>query len=360
MIACFGSIEVMFAARSLVVRVACIVNPNARDGKLGKNLHKVEAAMDSAVIQHDVFLTEGTGHAIEISSGLRDSDYDLLVAVGGDGTVHEVANGIRESPMRMGIIPMGNGDDFARAIGIPLKDIEGAVRLLKEGSDYTVGGIRVEGLKAPEHHSIQSPKHYPVTGEPTKEGNLVRWSFLECDGGVTSSINRMKEEGHFSWISGQKKYTFLAIRAILGWKSQMAWIRVDDQPGRKVDLTGLFAMMQAETFGGGYRVAPGMHPFGDTACIMLGFGLSKTQMLRVMGPLEKGRHVGRWGKISMDHCRKFEVMALDSDGNPTEDRGHDPPLFISLDGEISMTTPVRFEFHENQLKVRGGPRPPNV
>ena len=70
-----------------------------------------------------------------------------------------------------------------------------------------------------------------------------------------------EDEGHFSWISGQKKYTFLAIRAILGWKSQMAWIKVNDNPGRKVDLTGLFAMMQAETFGGGYKVAPGMHHF---------------------------------------------------------------------------------------------------
>ncbi|MBJ29413.1 MAG: diacylglycerol kinase, partial [Euryarchaeota archaeon] len=67
--------------------------------------------MDSAEIQYDVFLTKGTGHAIEISSGLRDSDYELVVAVGGDGKVHEVANGIRDSSKRMGIIPMGNGDD---------------------------------------------------------------------------------------------------------------------------------------------------------------------------------------------------------------------------------------------------------
>ncbi|GIS29456.1 MAG: hypothetical protein Ct9H90mP1_1840 [Methanobacteriota archaeon] len=42
-------------------------------------------------LDHDVFMTEGTGHAIEIASGLRDSDYDLIVAIGGDGTVHEVA-----------------------------------------------------------------------------------------------------------------------------------------------------------------------------------------------------------------------------------------------------------------------------
>ena len=118
--------------------------------------------------------------------------------------------------------------------------------------------------------------------------------------------------------------------------------------------------MQTETFGGGYRVAPGMQPFGDSASIVLGFGLTKLQMLRVMGPLEKGRHVGKWGKISMEPCRRFEIKALDSEGNPTDEKGHEPPLFISLDGEISMTTPVSFEFHEGQLNVRGGKRPPNV
>jgi len=343
-----------------VTRIACIANPNARDGKMGKNFHKVEEALESSGIDFDVFMTEGKGHAIEIASGLRESEYDLVVAVGGDGTVHEVANGLRGSNTRLGIIPMGNGDDFARSIGIPLKDLQGAVALLADGEDHTVGGIRVEGLRAPEHPGIPSPKHYPVTGEPANEANLVRWSFLECDGGVTSSINRMKDEGHFSWISGQKKYTFLAIKAILSWKSQMAWIKVDDDPGRKVDLTGLFAMMQAETFGGGYKVAPGMHPFGESASIVLGFGLSKMQMLRVMGPLENGKHVGKWGKITMEPCRSFEISALDSEGNPTQAHGHDPPLFISLDGEISMTTPVRFEFHERQLKVRGGPSPPNV
>ena len=347
-------------AGDIVPLVACITNPNARDGKLGKNFHKIEEALASSGLDHDVFMTEGTGHAIEMASGLRDSDYDLIVAIGGDGTVHEVANGIRGSSKRLGIIPMGNGDDFASAIGIPLMDLQGAIDVLRNGTDYTVGGIRVEGPRAPEYPGIPSPKHFPVTGEPSKEGNLVRWSFLECDGGVTSSINRMKEEGHFSWISGQKKYTFLAIKAILSWKSQMAWIKVDDQPGRKVDLTGLFAMMQAETFGGGYRVAPGMQPFGDSASIVLGFGLTKLQMLSVMGPLEKGQHVGKWGKISMEPCRRFEIKALDSEGNPTDEKGHEPPLFISLDGEISMTTPVSFEFHEGQLNVRGGQSPPNL
>ena len=84
-----------------MTRVACIVNPNARDGKLGRIFHKVEESLNSSGIDFDVFMTAGKGHAIEISSDLRGSDYDLVVAVGGDGTVHEVANGIRGSDMRL-------------------------------------------------------------------------------------------------------------------------------------------------------------------------------------------------------------------------------------------------------------------
>ena len=343
-----------------MVRIACVANPNARDGKLGRDLQRIEDAIGNSGIESEFFMTEGVGHAIEISSSLRESEFDLVVAIGGDGTVHEVANGLRGSGKRLGIIPMGNGDDFARALGIPLNDLGGAWGVLADGVDYSVGGVRVEGRRAPQHPGIPSPKHYPVTGEPAREGNLVRWSFLECDGGVTSSINRMKDEGHFSWISGQKKYTFLAIKAILTWKSQMAWIKVNDQPGREVDLTGLFALMQCETFGGGYKVAPGIHPFGKSTSIVLGFGLSKTQMLRVMGPLQKGKHVGKWGKITVEPCTKFEIKALDSEGNPTEEHGHEPPLYISLDGEISVTSPVKFEFHPDQLLVRGGPNPPNL
>ena len=129
-----------------MTRVACIVNPNARDGKLGKNFRKIEEELAASGLDHDVFMTERTGHAIEIASDLRETDYDLVVAIGGDGTVHEVANGIRGSSKRLGIIPMGNGDDCARAIGIPLKDLQAAIQILSNGTDYTIGGIRAEAV----------------------------------------------------------------------------------------------------------------------------------------------------------------------------------------------------------------------
>ena len=64
---------------------------------------KVQSELDTLGIASEFHLTEGRGHAIEIASNLRDSTHELVVAVGGDGTVHEVANGLRITKT-MGII----------------------------------------------------------------------------------------------------------------------------------------------------------------------------------------------------------------------------------------------------------------
>ena len=70
----------------------------------------------------------------------------------------------------------------------------------------------------------------------------------------------MKIAGKFSWIRGQAKYTALGIRAILGWKTQPAWMRVNGGEAQTVPLQGLFVLSQCETFGGGFKVTPGAHP----------------------------------------------------------------------------------------------------
>ena len=102
-----------------------------------------------------------------------------------------------------------------------------------------------------------------------------------------------------------------------------------------------------------------MQPFGDSASIVLGFGLTKLQMLSVMGPLEKGRHIGKWGKISMEPCRRFEIRLWTRRGTRRTRRARTPSVHQSGRRDIH-DHPVSFEFHEGQLNVRGGQRPPNV
>ena len=331
-------------------RIACVVNPASRDGKSGKIWPSIEKKLVEAGFDVETHLTEYVGHASEISHTLRNrDDLDLVVAVGGDGSVHEVASGLRNSEMRIGIIPMGTGNDVARAHNIPLRNRTGQIEILKSGTDRHVGAIRLEGKPAPAVSSYPSPKSNGWDGDSHVDGNVVRWVFLESDGGVTSATSRAKLS-RGKWIKGSAKYTYLGLTEIISWKRKRAWIKIDDEPGEVVDFN-LFAFVMSEMFGGGYKVAPNASPLNDHGHLVIATKLSKFQMVRLMGPLRKGKHVGKWG-IYMRNAKRFEIRSVDEDGNPS-DLSHNPPIWVQADGEPCITTPAILEFHPKQLWIRG-------
>ncbi len=353
MIPRFGSIEVGGGLSGCVTRIACILNPNARDGLSVRQWDKFEPALKEAGFEIDLRHTEGPGHAMDIAQSLIEEDHELVVAIGGDGTVHEVASGLRGSKKVLGILPIGSGNDYARAHGIPtpkgskFKDMQGAIDILSNGKDRRVGSVRVEGPPAPEHPTKAAPEHFSCNGHPDVEGNLVRWSFLECDAGVTSVVNRLKDEGQFKWIRGQAKYTALAIKAVIFWKKQSGTYSIDGGEKMNVDLSGLFCLSQCQTFGGGYRVAPGARPTQGHCSLVMAWGLSKIRMLMLMGPLEKCKHVGKWG-VTMESAKRYELDVSEGE-----------PLFVNVDGEAVITTPVSMQYHDDQLTIRGAATIPN-
>jgi len=107
----------------------------------------------------------------------------------------------------------------------------------------------------------------------------------------------------------------------------------------------------SEMFGGGYKVAPNASPLNEHGHLVIATDLSKFQMLRLMGPLRKGKHVGKWG-IYMRNAKRFEIRSVDEDGNPS-DLSHNPPIWVQSDGEPCITTPAVLEFHSKQLWIRG-------
>ena len=109
-----------------------IVNPEARHGETGPLVPVIKQLLQSA--SFDIRITSHVGHAAEIA---READgYDVLVAVGGDGTVHEVLNGIMARPEprpALGLIPTGSGNDTRRTLGVP-EDIAEATLTLISGT----------------------------------------------------------------------------------------------------------------------------------------------------------------------------------------------------------------------------------
>lgn len=109
-----------------------IVNPAARHGETAALVPMVERVLKS--LPHDTVLTERVGHASELAAAA--AGYDLVVAVGGDGTVHEVLNGLMRLPAEsrpaLGVLPTGSGNDTRRTLGIP-EDLSDAAMTLATG-----------------------------------------------------------------------------------------------------------------------------------------------------------------------------------------------------------------------------------
>ena len=105
-----------------------IVNPisgKGRGASLGKRL---EEKLKTTDINYKVVYTQSPGHATNLA-GEACTDYDIIVAVGGDGTLNEMINGMHSSGKTAGIIPVGTGNDFVRALKIPT-DFEKAFELV--------------------------------------------------------------------------------------------------------------------------------------------------------------------------------------------------------------------------------------
>lgn len=104
--------------------VHLIINPSAASGKGLKLLHNIESKLQQRAIHFQKHITAYPKHATEIVRSFS-ADEEIVIAVGGDGTVNEVINGMVDSRHCFGIIPAGTGDDFARILG--MKNIDAAV-----------------------------------------------------------------------------------------------------------------------------------------------------------------------------------------------------------------------------------------
>ena len=122
-------------------RIAFIVNPISGTHSKEDMPRLIEEGMDSEHFDFEVLMTEYAGHASEIAKQKAADGVDVVVAVGGDGTVNEVARSLIHTQTALGIIPCGSGNGLARHLCIPM-DIRRALNIINqcqiEAFDYGV------------------------------------------------------------------------------------------------------------------------------------------------------------------------------------------------------------------------------
>lgn len=120
-------------------RARIIYNPTSGREAFRKHLPDVLETLEKAGYETSTHATTGPGDAINAARIAVERRYDLVVSAGGDGTINEVVNGLAEQEYRpkLGIIPVGTTNDFARALHIP-RDIVAAAEIIARGETIPV------------------------------------------------------------------------------------------------------------------------------------------------------------------------------------------------------------------------------
>jgi YegS/Rv2252/BmrU family lipid kinase len=123
-------------------KIRFIINPKSGTGK-NKNLTAlIDSEIDKNIFETDIAFTQAQGHACELAREAVALKYDIVVAVGGDGSVNETAGSLINTSTSLGIIPTGSGNGMARHLKVPV-DIKKALANINTGKIDTIDTLEV-------------------------------------------------------------------------------------------------------------------------------------------------------------------------------------------------------------------------
>jgi diacylglycerol kinase (ATP) len=121
-----------------------IINPISGIGKQKEGALLIKENINKDIFDFDIVYTKAPRHATELSAQASCSGYDVVVAVGGDGSVNEVATGLLGTESALGILPYGSGNGLARHFSISTT-IKKAISILNTGKVIHMDTIQVNG-----------------------------------------------------------------------------------------------------------------------------------------------------------------------------------------------------------------------
>jgi diacylglycerol kinase (ATP) len=207
----------------------CVIyNPSAGRGSSTEKWKQIQELLGSDAVFRP---TERAWHGAELAQQAIEEGFSTIVAAGGDGTVHEVINGVvthQRPDTAFSVFPLGSGNDYARAIGMPF-DPEGMVQRLRSKELWPV--------------DIGE-----VTLDNTRKRNFCNTIGIGLGGAVTC------ESRNISWLRGIPLYGLASLKAI--WKHLRTVPVHLIENGKEQDTTLVYAVVAiGKEEGGGFVVA---------------------------------------------------------------------------------------------------------
>lgn len=127
-------------------KILFIVNPISGHHDKSKFPSIVEKLIDKDKYDYTITLTEYGGHAVELTKQAIDNQYDIIVAVGGDGTINEVATTMIGASQTFAIVPYGSGNGLARHLHLPLKPDKIITEVINKGVKSKIDTAAMNGV----------------------------------------------------------------------------------------------------------------------------------------------------------------------------------------------------------------------
>ncbi|WP_459864812.1 diacylglycerol/lipid kinase family protein [Calditerricola yamamurae] len=243
-----------------------VVNPLAGGGRGRQVWCALERLLVCTKVPYRAWITQRPGEAVTLAREAVRRGVRAVVAIGGDGTVHEVVNGMWETGVPLGCVPAGSGNDFVRALKIPDEPAAAWNRLCA--------------------FHVRSLDLVRVNGEI-----VVNAAGIGLDGTVAAVVNRSPYKRWLNWLRiGKAAYVVGLLHVLARYEPLSATLDVDGRALR-FPRTWLVAISNLPFYGGGMNICP--LAAGDDGqldvCVVSGIGAGR--LLRLFPRVFRGRHI---------------------------------------------------------------------
>ena len=261
-------------------------------------------------------------HATELARQAAEQGYERVIALGGDGTAHEVVNGLMQVPAErrpaMGVVPIGSGNDFAHALGVP------------KSSAHALA------------HALQAPPSPIDLGLLTDETG--RQEYFDNTLGIGFDAVVTIRSHKLPVVRGFMMYLVAVLQTILlNHKPARMKIDIDGQQLEQSNL--MLTVCNGPREGGGFLVAPDARNDDGILNFVTVESCSRLTMLRIVPEVMRGTHA-KFPQVKLGTTRRLSLVS-------------DQPLYIHADGEVytsfgSNLRQVSFEILPDALQVIKG------
>lgn len=299
--------------------IVFVVNPKGANGRTGDEWKELLPYVRSRLGNVSQSLTSAPCHAIDITRQAILDGAEAVVAVGGDGTLHEVVNGffsagnpvsphqkdVTCTPTSLGLIPLGTGSDFARTFGWnndPRQAVERIVRGLKSRIDV--------GVISAQHKE----PHYFIN---------IADIHLSAKAGYYASMH--KRFGNLCYVIG-------SLQGFYGHKNRDLRIKVNDGEWEVIPQVTAICIGNAKYYGGGMKVTPNANLYNGTFEVVILRDFKWYDFILKLHKLYAGTHLSE-KNVTSRSVQSIEVEEIEGNNG----------VYVQSDGEYLGFLPRKFQ-----------------